>query len=85
MSEIIRAIKLIKHTQIIEDPFKLDKPDNIYQAYMIGYNKAYKEIEDGLQKRKDQEDIITKGMVDAHNELVYSLKTGLETIIEEHK
>ena len=85
MSELIRQITLIRHTQVIEDPFptKEDKDISIYKAYKKGYDKAYQEIEEGFLKRKEINDYVDKGMKDAYNQMVESIKVGLEKINED--
>ena len=81
MSELIRQIKLIRHTQIISDPFLNEEEDiSIHEAYMTGYERAYYEIEYGLSNNQELNDIISKGMKDAYDELINSMKLGLEKV-----
>lgn len=83
MSELIRQIKVIRHTQVIEDPFVEDKNINIYAAYQKGYDKAYAEIEEGLKLREDLNRFISEGMKNAYDELVETLASKLKTMIKE--
>ena len=82
MNELIRKLKLIRHTQVIKDPFptKTDKNISIYKAYQTGYDKAYSEIESVFLKEKEMNDYITKGMNATYDEMISDIKKGLESL-----
>lgn len=75
-NELIRQLELIRHTQIIKDPFIDDKTINIYKAYQKGYDKAYEEIREGFLKHAELNRYIEEGMNTAYNQMREDIKNG---------
>ena len=85
IDDIARTLRLIRHTQIISDPFEIDTPGNLYEAYMMGYNNAYKEIEEGLIKIKKRDSLINDRMDNIYSEMVNELTDGLKSILNKEE